>query len=730
MRKRWLTLFALVLGFCNAVAALAAEPGSQPNIVLMMADDMGLGDTSAYQDFTGNQDVAQIHTPQMERLARRGVRFTDAHTPASRCTTTRYGLLTGRYAWRNRMKHWVLFGAQGDPLIERDRPTLATFLRSHGYATAMVGKWHVGLRYRRGDGTAASGWEDADLQQPLADSPLDHGFDYCRFTSRSHGTSGPDGNRQVKNIRKRNGPRQLVGPGHIHGRVAVAATSDGKRLQATGADAYVLQRLGSRHSDHAIDFLDEHLAGEASRRKPFFLYYPSNSNHGPYTPDKSIAGKPVAGAARSVAGQPLNSRADFVYENDVALGRLMDYLEQHADPRAPGQPLINNTIIIFTSDNGAERDDDIATGPFRSNKGSCYEGGHRVPFLVSWPAGGVGDGDAKAPGITHEGLIGLQDLFATFAEVLGARLPNLAEGKTGAEDSYSVLSAWRGEALAQRPMFYHDHKQSRSDPAAVALRLDNPRVDGRVIQGQWKLFLDATFLRRAQAKPVELFDLASDRREQNNRLAEAGLESLVQHMVRVALLHRRSGGHRLAEMAVDAPRYVFDWQREDDEQRSDGTHVVGLAKKWDGRSADSNTVTTTGLVVEMQANTPQRTFSVTAQGLGLSGGASQRFDHGEALEIRFDRDVVIESVSLIAGDGTCGGSYRVGDRAPLAIYCVDADGDAQDQSGILSDLGVLKRGRVLRLETHPHWDVEDRGSWRVGALTVRTISTEGAQDAR
>src|SRR5690606_27197934 len=111
----------------------------------------------------------------MERLARMGMRFTDAHTPSSRCSPTRYGLLTGRYPWRNRLKHWVLFGSQGDPMIERDRPTLATLFRDAGYGTAITGKWHVGLRYRRTDGSPAAGWDDADLTQPLFDTPVDHG---------------------------------------------------------------------------------------------------------------------------------------------------------------------------------------------------------------------------------------------------------------------------------------------------------------------------------------------------------------------------------------------------------------------------------------------------------------------------------------------------------------------------------------------------------------------------
>ncbi len=124
--------------FAMAFGAIVRAADNHPNIILMMADDMGMGDTSAFQDFTGNADDVQVDTPQMERLARMGIRFTDAHTPSSRCSPTRYGLLTGRYPWRNRLKHWVLFGAQGDPMIEADRPTIASILRDAGYRTAMV----------------------------------------------------------------------------------------------------------------------------------------------------------------------------------------------------------------------------------------------------------------------------------------------------------------------------------------------------------------------------------------------------------------------------------------------------------------------------------------------------------------------------------------------------------------------------------------------------------------
>ena len=713
--KSFCIAFLLVL----ATGQFASAQSARPNIIVMMADDMGMGDTSAYQDFTGNSDEDQIHTPSMERLARMGVRFTDAHTPSSRCSPTRYALLTGRYPWRNRLKHWVLFGSQGDPMIEVDRPTLATMLRSNGYSTAMFGKWHVGLRYRRSDGKPAAGWNDADLTQPLFDTPIDHGFDECQFTSRSHGTSGP-----FRRGKKANTPTQNVGPGHIVGRTAIAATKNGKQLIAGGANAYVLEELGGRHSDNAMHYLQSHVSGGESRKKPFFLYYPSNSNHGPHTPDSHVGDQPVAGAGKNVAGQSLNTRGDYVYENDVALGRMLDWLEKTDDPRNAGKKLTETTIVIFTSDNGAEIDTAAATGPFRSNKGSVYEGGHRVPFLVSWPTGGVGDGNADTPGRDSQELIGLHDLFATFSEVVAAKVPDLKAGEKGAEDSVSVLSAWRGEALPSRPMFYHDHKQAK-DGAASAIRVNNPSIGPRTFTGKWKLLFDAALLRMGVARPVELFDLQTDSEEKYDRLQDESLKLLVDHLTELALLHRNSGGHRVAEIAGDE-RIVFDWRKNGPQKLRGGVAANRLAARFEGHSAENLTTEVDGLSITMRGvignrPVPAAVFTSNERGLGVSSGNVKQVDSGEALLISFDEDVIVESAAIVAGNGTCGGFYRVGDHAPPAIYCVDADIDAKDQSGLLSDIGVLKKGQVLRLDSSPHFGTESPGQWRLGALTVRLL---------
>ena len=691
-----------------AILAPALAVAEQPNIVLFMADDMGMGDTSAYQDFTANVDAVQVHTPSMERLAQMGARFTDAHTPASRCTTTRYGLLTGRYAFRNRIKHYVLFGSQGDPMIEADRPTIATMLRDGGYRTAMFGKWHVGLRYRRSDGSPAAGWHDADLRQPLYDTPLDHGFDEVRFTARSHMSSGPD--VVAGSAAGRNTPEQDIGPGHIHGREVVGATDDGKRLITSGPDAYVLTKLGSRHSDHAMGFLRSHLSDGATKQRPFFLYLPANSNHSPYTPDQSIDGRPVAGAARTKAGTPMDARHDLIYENDVALGRLIDWLEATDDPRRPGEKLIENTLVIFTSDNGAEIDSNIATGPFRSNKGSCYEGGHRVPFIAAWPAGGI------APGSNSPVPIGLQDLFATFAEITGAELPDLGAGEKGAEDSTSVLAALVGEALPDRPpLFFHDNKDAEGDDAMAAMRLDSPSVKGTTYAGQWKIFFDERLLRAGETHAVELFNLAEDQREETNRLLDPSLGPLVEHLEGLALLHRNAGGHRMAAIA-SPKRVIFDWRGE-------------LGGDFAGKSVAGVSVTRGGITMRVAgkngagAGAEDGTFSPGEGGLGIAGGQLEQVDGDEALVIHFDRDVIVESAALVAGSGSCGGSYSVGAKSRLAIYCVDGDNDSKDQQGILGDIGVLKKGEELELSAGPHFGVEAPGQWRLGAIAVRELGT-------
>ena len=712
MRWIFMALSLVTLSLSLPISLFGDTPLPPPNIILMMADDMGMGDTSAYQDTTGNSNSVQIHTPNMERLAQLGTRFTDAHAPASRCSPTRYSLLTGRYPWRTRLKWWVLFGAQGDPLIERDRPTIATLLKASGYRTGLVGKWHVGLRYRRNDKKPAAGWHDADLQQPLYTSPLDHGFDQAFFTSRSHGTSGP--NHHSKNPIKANGPHQNVGPGHIHGRNIVGASGQGKELVPTGPNAYVLNQLGSRHSDHAIAFLDQHKAKAKFATRPFFLYYPSNSNHGPYTPDESINGQPVAKAARTKAGEAMDSRHDYIYENDVALGRLLNWLETTADPRRPGKRMLENTLVIFTSDNGAEKNSRIATGPFRSFKGSCYEGGHRVPFLAAWPAGGI----RKASKATRP--IGLQDLYATFAEIVNEPLPDLRSGAKGAEDSSSFLTELRGHHRQRTsPLFFSDHKESKADPAVLAMRLDNPTVEDAPYPGQWKIFFTAALNRFGVAEPFELYNLATDPEEKTNLIENAKLSSLIEHLTTIAREHRNSGGHRLVALKT-GDSVTFDWTAESPEYERIATELA--TRPSPVIQHQTNKLTMTLRMENRQQALSPPALRLTPKGFHVSSSSPGGLPgDNEALLITFDKTVLLESVGLAAGTGQCGGFYQLAEAQALPIYCLDADNDSKEQHGLVSDLGILKVGETLRLDSRPHLGVEPAGRWNLSRLSVRLV---------
>ncbi len=519
--------YMLLANPANAQSAATSQAAilPPPNIVIVLADDMGMGDTSAYQDWSGNADAVQLQTPAMERLARCGVRFTDAHAPHSRCTTTRYALLTGRYCWRTRLKHWVLFGVQGDPLIDRPRITLPEFLKSADYSTGMVGKWHLGLQYRRSDGSPASGWDDADLAQPMADCPVDHGFDFFYGMSRSHGTSGPDG-------KKKNTPDQSIGPGWISDRQIVGATNNGKQLDGS----YVHNRVGNVLDEKAFQFLQD----KSQTEKPFFLYFASPANHSPYTPSDQIGDMAVAGASRFVDGQPTHSsRHDFIYQNDVHIARLIEYLESTDDLRRPGHKLVDNTFFVFASDNGADKPDKAFTGPLRSHKGSVYEGGHRIPLIVSWPAGGIGDGNPETAGATLGNLIGLNDIYATIAEILDRPLPATNGKDCGAEDSFGQLGTLRGLKTTPRtPLYSNDHKEASEkladERAWVAIHATTTPLPG-----EWKLLMNHHFAFEAKVEPQELYNLDQDPSEKHNLVDDPRAKPALDYLVSQAL---RSSG--------------------------------------------------------------------------------------------------------------------------------------------------------------------------------------------
>ena len=405
--------------------ARAVEP-AKPNIVYILADDLGYGDVQCL-----NPQRGKIKTPHLDSLAAQGMTFTDAHSGSSVCTPTRYGLLTGRYAWRTVLQRGVLDGSDDPPLIAAGRLTVPGFLKQHGYATAAIGKWHLGFESklpeaakvmdkksakRENGGKRAPGSLGLPVGSRIIEGPVTRGFDYFWGCSNARTMSGLiENDKVIENI----------------------------------TPITMLPRLGQR----AVSYVAGH-AAEAKAGKPFFLYVALTSPHAPIVPTPEWQGKSGLGAY-----------GDFVMQTDAVVGSVLAALDQHG--------LSDNTLVIFASDNGCspaagtnklEQQGHFASAQFRGYKSDIWDGGHRVPFLVRWP------GKVQAASQSKQ-LICHTDLMATCAEMLGAKLPASA-----AEDSVSILPALLGTATAplREAVVHH------SINGMFAIR-----------QGQWKLELCA-----------------------------------------------------------------------------------------------------------------------------------------------------------------------------------------------------------------------------------------------
>ncbi|MBI4874282.1 MAG: arylsulfatase [Acidobacteria bacterium] len=449
--------------FLTLPAAAWAPGATPPNIVFILSDDLGYGDIAC------QNPGSKIPTPNLDRLAGQGVRFTDAHSPSGVCTPTRYGCLTGRYAWRSRLKRGVLEGYSPN-LIEPGRPTVASVLQSRGYYTGGIGKWHLGLGDR----------EQTDFTRPLRPGPVDHGFD-CYFGI----------------------PASLDMPPYLYlenDRVVEqpTAATPGKR------ESGVFWRGGPMAPGFEFDQVLATLTGKATRflrdraakpAQPFFLYLPLTGPHTPWVPRKEFLGRSKAGIY-----------GDFVCEVDWAAGEIVSTLDQLG--------LSSNTLLIFTSDNGPEQYAyqripefrHYSMGGLRGVKRDAWEGGHRVPFLARWP------GKIRA-GSTSDETVCLTDLLATAAEVSGAKVP-----AGGGEDSYNIAPALLG--------------QKRSAPIREATVLHTANGEFAIRQGEW-VFIDAKtgmnskepeWFRKERGYqlhdlPGELYSLKQDLAERRNLYA-------------------------------------------------------------------------------------------------------------------------------------------------------------------------------------------------------------------
>ena len=452
-----------------ATQLLVSAAGSKPNVIYILADDLGYGDLGCLNS------QGKIATPHADRLAAEGMIFTDAHSSSSVCTPTRYSILTGRYNWRSRMKRGVL-GGFSPRLIEPGRQTVASFLKDQGYATAFFGKWHLGLNWAQNDGKppgASANPKKIDYTKAIKGGPTTLGFD--KFYGISASLDMP--------------PFVYIENDRVTEIPTVEKTY--YRTGIAGEDFEAIDVLPDI-TKKAVDFITER-AADAKQGKPFFIYLPLASPHTPILPTKEWQGK-----------SGLNAYADFVMQTDATVGAVMDVLDKTG--------LAENTLVIFTSDNGCSREADYPlltskghnpSYKFRGWKSDIFEGGHRIPFIVRWPA------TVKADSISDQ-LVCLTDLYATCADILDQKLPDEV-----AEDSVSILPVLDGSATGplREAVVHH------AIFGAFAIR-----------QGKWKLSLcpgsggwseplprDPSTLK---LPPVQLYDLSKDIGETHNVQAE------------------------------------------------------------------------------------------------------------------------------------------------------------------------------------------------------------------
>ncbi len=460
MLTRYLSpVFGILLLLTLVSTSVAAD---RPNIVIILADDLGYGSLNSY-----GADETHIRTPNMDRLAKEGRRFTDANTPSSVCSPTRYGLLTGRYDWRTDQKHGVVNTT--DPLhVETSRSTVASVLKSAGYQTAAIGKWHLGY-----------GIEKADFSKPLTPGPLDLGFDYHFAVPQNHG--------DASGVYVRN--REVVGL-RSDRVVPVGKSAYGRNFLGIDAPQRVDENVMDELTTDAIQWLEQ-----KRDDTPFFLYFAPVAIHFPYTPSEET---------KATSG--IGLYGDWIHELDLSVGRLLDTLDR--------MQATDNTLVIFTSDNGgvlmtdgsrpeaeAYRAGLRCNGKWRGRKHSIYEGGFRVPFIVRWPQ------RVQAATVCDE-TISLVDMYATIAAVIDQPF---ASDEAVAEDSTNLLPAILGASLPK--------------PLRSSVILHSPTGNFAIRRGPWKYIEGKASptlkkVSRRDELGAQLYNLHDDPSEQHNVLDE------------------------------------------------------------------------------------------------------------------------------------------------------------------------------------------------------------------
>ncbi len=463
-----------------------------PNIIVILADDMGYG------DWGRNNRQSKIPTPNLDRLADEGMRFSDAHAASAVCTPSRYALLTGRYCWRSRLKNGIVWHWDG-ALIEPDRRTIGNLLQEAGYATECVGKWHLGWDWALQDGSHPNDHApfgeltparkevaaQVCLEARIGGGPVDRGFDHY---------FGVD----VPNFP----PYTWFQDAHLDPLPTVAKPKGMYGSPGLAAEGWVMEEMLPAFTRRAVEGIHAHAAAD----RPFFLYFPLTAPHSPVVPNAAFHGK--SGAGRY---------GDFVCEVDDVVGQVMRAVD------AAG--IRENTLILFTSDNGPEHrmaDDEgvyermekyghASMGNLRGIKRDVWEGGHRVPFVARWPK-------RIASGTVCDRAISLADLMATCAEISGV---TLHDGE--AEDSISFLPLLEGcqDVPLRPPVILHSVNGKFGIRQGDWVFIDDPSGgDNQPPQGWEPEWYTKQRGYTAHDQPGELFNLKEDATQRMNRYAE------------------------------------------------------------------------------------------------------------------------------------------------------------------------------------------------------------------
>jgi len=440
----------------------------RPNLVYIFADDMGYGDVSCLNE------KAAFETVHLDQLAADGMRFTDAHASSAVCTPSRYSLLTGRYNWRSVLKSGVT-GGYSRPILEDDRLTVASMLKEQGYRTACVGKWHLGLEWRLKEGGIASTYQDesqVDFGARITNGPLDHGFE--TYFGISASLDMPP-YVYIENDRSTSIPtRQFEG-------------MEDKKFMRAGwiGDDFQPEEVLPTLTEKVESLID----GYAQSDEPFFIYFPLPAPHTPILPAPEFQGQ-----------SGTNEYGDFCLHVDDTVGRVMKALERNG--------LTENTILIFTSDNGCSpRADYVELAKyghnpsyvFRGHKADIFEGGHRIPFIIRWP-------QSIQAGTQSDQTVCLIDLTATMAEITGYPLPD-----TAAEDSVSNLSIWTG--TAREPV--REATVHHSINGSFSIRKGKWKLEMCPGSGGWSYPRPNTD-EVVGLPPIQLYDLSRDIGEREN----------------------------------------------------------------------------------------------------------------------------------------------------------------------------------------------------------------------